>query len=153
LHSGGISALAEAGLFQRENMSLWVENGILRKNIEGGVGAESSVNSSFILAGDAGEIYQSEYKAAIGKWTPAQIIALVTAIGAALGYAASLVTSVKTRRPSPFASAQLIGTKEYSADESDWSQLPPGTTPEKTDNTTLYLAAGAAALLLLNGKK
>jgi len=156
LHSGGISALAEAGLFQRENMSLWVENGILRKNIEGGVGAESSINSSFILAGASGEAYQSQYQAAIKGFTPDQIIKLVVAITAALGAIVTLVGAVRNKRPAPFASAQLIDTKEYSADESDWKQLtldPLQPTPETTDNTTLYLAAGAAALLLLNGKK
>jgi len=151
LHSGGISALADAGLLQRQNMSLWVENGILRKNIEGGVGAESSVNSSFLLAGDSGAAYLTQYEAAINL-TPKQIdqiIALISVIGTALGAAAGLVTSIKTRRPAPFASAQLIGTKEYSADESDWGKLQQ-TTPENKDNSTLLLAAAAAGFLLLN---
>jgi len=114
-----------------------------------------SVNSSFLLAGESGDAYQAQYKAAINMSAKKieAIAKLVLAIGAALSAAAGLVTSIKTRRPAPFASAQLIDTKEYSADESDWGQLPPGTTPETTDNTTLYLAAGAAALLLLNGKK
>jgi len=152
LHGGGVSALAQAGDFSQQNMSLWVENGVLRKNIERGIGPENSVNASFILASGNSDAYKSNYDAAIaGAWTPEKIIALVTAITAALGAMAGIVVSVRSKRPAAFGAANNLGTEPFSAQTTDWPNTPPAPVSQtKSDNLPLIIGAAAAGYLLLS---
>ena len=134
-HQGAVTEAAKVTEFQRQNIRLWVENGIMRFNAEKGIGAVGGVDSIAELrkARNLGikitenGAYDGD-NAAIGFLDPltwAIIIKLATILVAAIGAVAGLISAIKGHDATAFAtqSLKLLGGAEGAASPTDF-KLP-----------------------------
>jgi hypothetical protein len=152
LHRNAVSTLAELTEVDRDNLRLWMRNGVLRNNIKFGaapIQPEDVIDTLSTSGGSAG----------IGTPFLAMLPALLSAFAAAVGTAAALIAAMKQeKRQRMLLSAQGIGTPTFGPEQIDWYNggTPanpggpglPGSSFLDGDNTPLILA-GAAAFLLL----
>lgn len=147
----------------------WLENGVLAKNIAGGVGPANSVKSSFALAPDP-EVMWAEYiknSPARAKWEKMNpgisgigVLPLLTLLApiilAAIKLASDFLSAARAKNSLAMATAQGFGSAELQSQTSDWN-LPPaqsaGSGGLGIDQNTLMLGGAAvAAYLLLSDK-
>lgn len=134
----------------------WIENGILQKNLQGGVGPLDSIQTSLSLAPNADELL-AQY--ATGKIAgphvgiaPLVVAAIVTVVTTAIGAAFTFLTEIRKTEILAMSEAKGFGTPEFSAKKSDWELS--GTNPPTTAGISpLLLIGGAAALFLLSDDK
>lgn len=152
LQLGGVQGMATVGDIQKPLMAEWVENGIISKNAQIGVGPWGSVRTGTALAPDPEKYFQRFSGGASDKWMPgvnrigldaATITLIVGAIVAALGAAKNLIEAL--RKEQATIKAEGFGTESFSGKTSDWDSedVAPG-----LDQTTLLLLASGALLLL-----
>lgn len=116
LHSGAVGGISDATKLSYENLKLWMRNGVLRRNAQGGAGLltpEQTISA----------ISQAESKGISDFGATAAIIVAVIAI---VKGAADVVISIldkieRDKRNRIIASAQGIGTPQFGPEVSDWS--------------------------------
>lgn len=149
LHKAGTTTIHKITKVQQENLRLWLRNGVMRSNASKSIEPLQPEQSISILRENAG--------AGVGI-DPITLIAIITAIAAAISAISKMVVDVKTASKNPYAfqEVQGIGTGPFGPEGDDW-YVPPGTKPpgqtneeNGLSNLAIPLAIGAGALLLLN---
>ncbi len=144
LHRNAISKLADLTNLNRNNLRLWLRNGVLRNNIEHGappLQPEAIIN----MLKEDGESRVSGLQV---------IAAILGAIAAAIAATTQLVQSLKAqKRQELMLAAQGIGTPTFGPEQSDWDYATGSPTGAPAGgllegNITPLLLGGAALLLL-----
>lgn len=151
LHRNAVSTLASITNVSRENLRLWLRNGVMRNNVNFGAdpiqpedvidtlaaaGTDASVNGAFL----------------------AILPALIAAISGAVVATVSLIQGLRSeKRQQLISTAQGIGNMTFGPEQNDWSggnfqtNNPPP--PEGGDilggDNLPYLLLGGAALLMM----
>lgn len=160
LHRLGVEGIA--GVADITDYSLvyqWVENGILQKNLQGGVGPFDSVQTSYALSPNADALLAAyvPYNIKDNKMNgigiaPLVLAAIVTVVTAAITAAFTYLSEIRKTEILAMSEAKGFGTPEFSAKQSDW--LLSGTNPPTTAGISpMLLIGGAAALFLLMDDK
>jgi len=150
LHVGAIDALADITKLSRNNLSLWLRNGVLRENAKRGVGAlqpESTI-PALKQAADEG----------IGGLPVAVVVAIISAIAAAVAGTLQLVGQMQaTERARIMQSAQTIGQPNFGPLKTDWETYQQFQAEQEAagrgglanlDATTLAALAAGAYLIM-----
>lgn len=146
LHRNAVSKVGQLFEFDRENLTLWLRNGIIRNNVVNGAPPfqpEITINALKPGAGIGEPI------------TIAAVTAIVTAIIGAIGATVSLLQALKAAKAQEIKTvAQGIGTKTFSAEQEDWDGAVPtspnGGSGGNNLNDYLPWVLGGAAILMLN---
>lgn len=136
LHQTGVEGMALVGEIPNDLMYLWVENGILAKNIQHGVGPLNSATTSVYLAPDPEQSVdnfrawlsnqpasnrQRIKNGGIGKIAIDPITAgVIIAIAGALTAAAEMLKEMRKQKAYAMVQAQGFGTNAFSATQGDW---------------------------------
>jgi len=160
LHRLGVEGIS--GVADITDYSLvyqWVENGILQKNLQGGVGPFDSVQTSYALSPNADALLAAyvPYNIKDNKMNgigiaPLVLAAIVTVVTAAITAAFAYLSEIRKTEILAMSEAKGFGTPEFSAKQSDW--MLSGTNPPTTAGISpMLLIGGAAALFLLMDDK
>lgn len=160
-HVGAIAGLANVAFVSESKLiDEWTENGILRYNALGGLGAMDSQKSGWGVATSADAATQAAYDAyrkaqGIGfePLTTAAVVAVVGAITKALAEAKEFQRALNEKKATAAQVARNYGTPAMNAEEGDWPD--GGENPDTGSGTGGYsdfilplgLAAGAYLLL------
>lgn len=161
LHRNGVSAISRTFSFDRENLALWLRNGVMRNNTKQGI-APLQPEETILAFSQA----NSQNISGIGVEPVSTLLAtvkiisgIITAIIGAASATLTLLASMKAMRSNEVkAAAQGIGTPTYGPEKTDW---PAGYNPNNLQTTTessllsndklpLLLGAGALGLIMLN---
>lgn len=162
LQLGGVQGMAAVGDIQKSLMAEWVENGIVGKNAQIGVGPWGSVKAGTALApnpekylerftGQSGGASSDKWRPGvngIGVIDPVTVGLIVGAIVSALGAATSLITAL--RKEQATIKAEGFGTEAFSGKKTDWNEEDE---TGSLDTNTMLLLGGAAALFFLMDDK
>jgi len=162
LHRLGVEGIAGvANITDYQLVYQWVENGILQKNLQGGVGPFDSIQTAYALAPNADELLAKYIPYDIKKnkmngpaigIAPLLLAAIVTVITAAITAAFTYLSEIRKTEILAMSEAKGFGTPEFSAKQSDW--LVSGTNPPTMAGISpMLLIGGAAALFLLTDEK
>jgi len=145
LHRNAVSKVGQLFEFDRENLRLWLRNGIMRNNaLNGAPPFQPEITIDALKPG-----------AGIGEpITIAAVTAIITAIIGAIGATVSLLQAMKAARAQEIRTvAQGIGTQTFSAEQEDWDGHPQGSPggsgADKGINDYLPFILGGAALLMM----
>jgi len=160
-HRNAISVIAELFEFDRENVELWVRNGIIRNNAQEGTQPFQPEKTINILKEEvpAASIGGGEYSAELrGAFLVALPIILKAIAGAVLA-TATLIGAIKQQKAARIRNtAQGIGSYTFGPEEGDWKNQPggngPGTGPglntsDLLSNENLPLILGGLGAFLL----
>jgi hypothetical protein len=162
LHQTGVEGMALVGELPTDLMYLWVENGVILKNVQNKIGPLGSATSSLYLAPDPQQAVdafkgwqsgQSSAKRdkikaggiggiAIDPITAGVIIAVVGALTAAF----DMLKEMRKQKAYAMIQAQGFGTQAFSANTGDWQGSPV----DNNNNNLLLLGGAAAALYFLS---
>jgi hypothetical protein len=166
LHRNAVSKIAELHEFDRENMSLWLRNGVMRNNANRGISPfppeetiqimrteipEKRANSIVrrTRGSSAGDGLRGRPK--LGGPFLVALPAILQALGAAVAATAVLVSSLKAAKRNEIRNvAQGIGTSTFGPEEMDWYMsnvpggMPPGTSPSMPGGTGGASAPGSS---------
>jgi len=143
LHQLAVSKIGQLFEFDRQNLALWLRNGVIRNNALNGAPPYQPERTIDAL----------KQKAAIGEpITIAAITGIITAIIGAVSATVALLQAMKAARAQEIkTTAQGIGTPGYGPGEEDWKNAAQ-TNETEGETTQDYLPwlIGGAALLMLN---
>jgi hypothetical protein len=157
LHKAGTSTFHRVTKLDRDNIRLWMRNGIMRNNAKNGLEPLTPEASIALLRDNA-----NESEAGIGEPLTfaagvVLVIKLLGAIAAAATAAAILVDALKKGAPQNYNAFQEvtgIGSGSFGPERDDWAgYTPPGATGSEEDDElsklAIPLAVGAGVLLLI----
>lgn len=114
LHRGTIDSLASITKISRQNISLWLRNGVLRNNANRGIGV--------LQPEDTIPALQQAQQQGIGFLETAVIIAIIQAIAAAVAGTLALIAQMKaTEQAQIRATAATIGQPNFGPLPTDWA--------------------------------
>ena len=153
LHATAIYKWAEITGISADNIELWVRNGVMRGNTKQGLEPmqpEASIELMRIGV-------PMKYESGVGDpITIAALTKLITAIVAAIGATATLISSLKAKDQLRFQSSLSdMGLPPFGPEESDWLTDGQGKTAQQQgilSSNILIPAAGAAAAYLIFSK-
>lgn len=153
LQLGGVQGMAGVGDIQKPLMAEWVENGIIGKNAQIGVGPWDSIRASVALSPDPDKYFKKFVGTSSDKWragvtgigNPAAVL-ILGAIASALVAAKDLINSLRTQQA--VIKSEGFGTDAFSGKQTDWDG--PDTAGGLDTNTLLMLAAGVGLLLYVS---
>ena len=167
LHLAGIGGLHNATGVNENQMSAWVETGILRKNAMAGVGTAGSVASAMSLA-PGGDADVEKYVAWASQKKKEKMLngiqagigvpfaVLVPVILAALKVANEILTGINAKKAGAMAAANGFGSSAYLAERNDFLQQGGGNggggngADTGTNDILPFVLLGAGAYFLLN---
>jgi hypothetical protein len=143
-HRNAVSTLASVTSLSRDNLRLWIRNGIMRKNAEAGADPFQPEKTIEILANEIPdkENISGPFILALPK--------IILAIGSAIAATATLISALDaSKRNQIYATASGIGTSTFGPEESDWVAGQSAATPGGSDQNLLPLALAAGAFFLI----
>lgn len=148
MHVGAIDALSDISGISRNNLRLWLRNGVLRKNAEAGAGALQPESTIPALAQASRE--------GIGLPIPV-VVAIIAAISSAIAGTLQLISSMKIAEAQRLRqAAQTIGQQNFGPLASDWmgaaqfEQSQAGQNSLLSQDNIIPLAAAAAGAVILS---
>ena len=147
LHQTAIYKWAEITGLSAENVALWVRNGVMRGNAKQGMEPMQPEMSIDLMRTAIPEKYASGV-GVIDPATIALLTKLITAIIAAVGATATLITSLKAKDQLRFQSSLSdMGLPPFGPEESDWLTDGQSRTAQQQGilNSNLLIPAAAAA--------
>lgn len=148
LHVGAIDAISDISDISRNNLRLWLRNGVLRKNAEAGAGALQPESTIPALAQASRE--------GIGLPIPV-IVAIIAAISSAIAGTLQLISSMKIAEAQRLRqAAQTIGQQNFGPLASDWmgaqqfEQSQAGQNSLLSQDNIIPLAAAAAGAVIIS---
>lgn len=166
LHRNAVSSLSELFDLDRDNMALWLRNGVMRNNAANGT---EPYNPEITIRILAEEVPVMEARTRGGADSDglrgaflAALPAILQALGGALAAAGTLLAVMKAQKAQQLQNtAQGIGTRTFGPEESDWSGFGNGGTGNdagggplntgallQNENLPLILGGLGAVLLL-----
>lgn len=140
LHRNAISSLADITHLDRDNLRLWIRNGVMRKNTEFGADPLQPEQTISVLK----NAWQKEEN--IGEIFTG-IAAVISAIASAVGATLALLGALdQAKRQQIQSAAAGIGTPTFGPEESDWS----GGGATGSGDSLLPIGAAVAAYLMLS---
>lgn len=162
LHVAGVQGLGNAAEVGKDLMNTWVETALMRENSTLGFGPVDSVITSLSLAPNAQTLAQEYFGVTdksrggstksdkIGEPITIALIAgvtaLVAAIGKSLASASEFQKQLNAKKTGVLNAAQGFGTEAFSAQQSDFDNDAPVTTPTGSNVSTPLILGGAAVL-------
>lgn len=152
LHRNAISKLAELTGVSRENLRLWLRNGVMRKNVEHGA---APLQPELVIS----TLKASKGQSSVGAVQFLSILpALISAIAGAVLGTISLVQNMKAqKRQQLITTAQGIGTETFGPELGDWltngsdtNSTNPGDLLADGNSNLPLLLVGAAAIYALS---
>lgn len=150
LHEGAVGALANITGISRQNIRLWLRNGVLRENAKRGIGALQPEQTIPALA-------EAERQGISGLPVPV-ILAIIAAISSAIAGTLQLIAGLKAAEQERLRfAAQTIGQKNFGPLASDWQmggQNGGQDIQEENggENNIIPIVAAAAGLYLITKK-
>lgn len=143
-HQNAISALAEITKISRENIRLWVRNGVMRTNASKGIDPFQPEFTISIMAEEIPEKHSS-----INGPFLAALPVIISAIAGAVSATTALIGAMKQKSQQDYIKtvAQGIATPTFGPQEKDWFGNP---IPNNTSTPGSTVPVSAASNLLSN---
>lgn len=155
LHATAIYKWSEITGISADNIELWVRNGVMRGNTKQGLDPMQPEGSIELMRNAIPEKYATGV-GVIDPVTLAALTKLITAIIAAVGATAGLISSLKAKDQLRFQSSLSdMGLPPFGPEENDWITNGQGKTAQQQgilSSNILIPAAGAAAAYLIFSK-
>lgn len=151
LHRNAISSLAEIMEFDRDNMALWVRNGVIRNNASKGTQPFQPEQTIDIMRTEV-PAWRAATGAQVNGPFLAALPAILQAVTAAIVATGTLISVLQAAKQARLRNtAQGIGSRTFGPEAADWEGGPTGgggATNLLSGDAMPWIIGGAALLLL-----